>query len=78
VLGDIFTHNKLTANNAMSLGVPTALKVPGLPKSAHLVAHGRDDVVTMGIFVRLDPLLCQLQAIVFALEVNQIISKVSE
>jgi hypothetical protein len=32
----------------------------------------------MGIFVRLDPLLCQLQAIVFALEVNQIISKVSE
>jgi hypothetical protein len=53
------------------LGVSAALEVPGLPQPAHLIAHGGDYVVEIGLFARLDPLFRQLQTIILALEVNQ-------
>ncbi len=55
----------------MRLGISRALKVPSLPEPAHLIAHCRDDVVKMRLFIRLNSFLGQFEAVVLASHVDE-------
>jgi hypothetical protein len=66
VLGKVVADHEFSAHDAMGLGVPTALKVSRSPEPVHLGAEGRNDVLKMGLFVRLRPFLGELQTLVSA------------
>jgi hypothetical protein len=70
-LGQVVADGGLGADDPVRLGVPTALEGAGIPEPAHLSHEGRDDVVEVGVLVRLNPLLGQLQALVLAPPVDE-------
>src|SRR5207247_10518025 len=52
---------ELGADDTVRLGISSALKVPRLPQPLHLGPERRDDVLVMGLLVRLWPLLGDLE-----------------
>ena len=55
----------------MRLSVSRALKISHLPKSAHLIAHGCNDVLKMGFLLWLNTFFSQFKVLILTLNIDQ-------
>ena len=62
VLRQVVADDELGPHDAVRLRVAAALDVAGVPELRHLRREGVDDLVEMGLLVRLDALLGQPEA----------------
>ena len=65
-LRQVVADGDLAADDAVRLRVPSALGVAGVPEPADLGVEARDDVLEMGLLVRLGPFLGDRQALVLS------------
>ena len=71
LLRQVVADGDLPADDAVRLRVPSAFGMAGVPEPADLRVEARDDVVEMGLLVRLGPFLGDAQALVLPPLVDQ-------